>query len=229
MTRILEFRTRNEASAGLASDLRSILMKGLTRQIYASFVVSGGQSPAAMLRSLSVSTLNWSNITVVCSDERWVPVDHPDNNEKMIRNTLLQGAASDANFISLYRSGMSPEDACEVVNKELSQLALPFDVVVLGMGNDGHTASLFPDLPNINTLLESDNFCEVTRPRAADHRRITMTPKTLLRTRQISLLLFGAYKREVLQHAMGAGSASECPVRIVLHQSDIPVTIYWAP
>lgn len=225
----LAFNSRQEASTALADEIESTLAEMLSQKPVANLVVSGGTSPVAFFHSLRTRNLAWSLITVMPSDERVVPAGHPDRNDAMIKRELLVDAASNAHL-----QGLLPcQDAAEQAGSRGSATsafdAPDFDSVVLGMGDDGHTASLFPDSPTIETaLLSTESTTRVTVPRLKAER-ISLTPAALLNTRRIDLLFFGQDKREVFEAAMAPGPASTYPVRVVLHQDRVPVRVFWAP
>jgi len=208
------FKTREAASGALATELASVLGSVLAEHGRASLVVSGGSSPVQMFRALGSAPLAWENVTVVPSDEREVPLDHADRNEAMIRRELMTGDADRASMVSLYPAGDIPSR---------------FDAVVLGMGSDGHTASLFPDSPDLEAALASPvPLARLDVPRLGAHR-ISLTPAVLLATARLFLLFFGDEKREVFDRACASGAVSEYPVRTVLRQDRVTVEVYWAP
>ncbi len=220
---------REQASQALAKRLSLVLSEAIKERGGATLVVSGGTSPVRLFELLRQAPLDWSKVTVLASDERLVPVDSDERNESMIRRTLLSGAAAEASLVSLVSDPSDPAACEQFANDNLAQLEGPFDAVVLGMGGDGHTASLFPDAPDIESALVSDRLCVVQNVPSQQRTRISLTPKALLNSREIALLVFGDDKNSMLEKASAQGELSEFPVRIVLHQSQVPVTTYWAP
>lgn len=194
----------------------------------ATCVLCGGSSPVAMLHALRRCTLPWRQVTLIPSDERLVAVDHDDSNEAMIRNELLQDEAAAAKLLSLGGAGIPDRARLAGINAALGKLPRPLDLVVLGMGDDGHTASLFPTSPNLADALESHDECVLQRPEHLDVARLTLTPALLLDAREIVLLFFGEHKRTVYEQAINAGDVEELPVRCVLQQRKVPVTVFWA-
>lgn len=213
-TELLAFEDRAGASAALAEELGAVLSTAIGARGEASLVVSGGTSPVDLFRRLREQTLDWPHLTVVPSDEREVPPDHPDRNEAMIRRELLQGPASVAAMASLIPAGDIPER---------------FDAAVLGMGADGHTASLFPGSPDLEAALESTNHLQRLEVPQLDAFRVSLTAKALLSSRRIYLLFFGQEKLDVYQRALAGDDVTELPVRVLLQQETVPVTVYWAP
>ena len=137
----------------LASDVAAWLQQGVEERGSASLVVSGGSTPAPFFAALSNHKIQWSDVTVTLADERWVAATDELSNEKLIRECLLVNAAASAKFLSLYNGASSPDDGWQQCDDALRTLSAPYDVVVLGMGGDGHTASLFPATQGLHCLL----------------------------------------------------------------------------
>ena len=128
-------------------------------------MVSGGSTPKPLFEALRKTDLDWSKVTVTLADERWVPESDGDSNAAFVKNTLLQEKASAANFISLFVDGATPEEGVSQVHTRLQAIAQPFTVLVLGMGGDGHTASLFPDAPGTaEAMVETDSLVSIVKP-----------------------------------------------------------------
>ena len=192
-------------------------------------IVSGGASPLATFRALRRQRLPWHKVTVVPSDERLVPPDHEDSNEGMLRRELLQEEAAAAKLLSLAGT-INPEDTqLATLNARLAKLTRPLDIVLLGMGDDGHSASLFPDSPDIADALHSPDCCVLQQPAHLEAARLSLTPALLLDAREIVLLFFGAGKRAAYQRAVAGSDVEEMPVRFLLRQKVTPVSVYWAP
>jgi 6-phosphogluconolactonase len=208
------FETRSDAARALANELAGVLAAALERRGSAALVVSGGTSPVEMFHHLREQAIDWTNVTVVPSDERDVPPEHPDRNEGMIRRELLQGPAAAARLVSLIPPGEIPER---------------FHAVVLGMGSDGHTASLFPGSPDLQAALDSEDALHRLSVPGLKADRVSLTPQALLSSRRIDLLFFGEGKRAVFEQAARPGDPAEFPVRAVLEQDRAPVTVFWAP
>lgn len=224
------FEDRTAASRELATRLEADLATALaaTDDHSAVLVVSGGSSPQALYRMLAAADLDWSRVQVLPSDERWVPTDHPDSNAGMIQRCLLIGPASRAELVFLTPEP-GQDQVLEALNARLATLPRPFAHAVLGMGADGHTASLFPTAPDIEAALISPRHCLAQDVPGLSHPRISLTVGTLLEASRISVLAFGIDKRAVMERALGDGPARELPIRAILHQQQVPVDLYWAP
>jgi 6-phosphogluconolactonase len=204
----------------------------------ASLVVSGGSTPAPVFARLCESDIDWSQVKVTLADERWVPPGHADSNESLVRDTLLVKKASAAEFVSLYRDGISPEQALTEVAHDLNKMASPFTVVILGMGNDGHTASLFPDAPGAQLSgamdLNSSESVAIMHPASVPQTRITLTRRALLNARHRILHITGEQKSQVLYDAIGDSPNNGyrdgmAPISGLLLESPESVSVFWSP
>jgi 6-phosphogluconolactonase len=222
-----KFETRDAASAAAAARIAGLVKIRLDRDQQASFVVGGGSTPARCFEFLSGYDLNWKEVRVVLTDERWVPGDHKDSNERLVRETLLRDKASAGSLLPLYQGDLSVDERCDSLQTELK--GAQFAVAMAGMGADGHFASLFPDADNIQAGLNPQNrlYYMPVRTSASPHPRISMTLGALLQSDEILLLFFGEEKRLVYEKAK-AGDTN-FPVAALLRQSGIPVDVYWAP
>jgi 6-phosphogluconolactonase len=215
----------------VAADLRG----AIARRGSARIALSGGSTPRAFLLELSKQTLDWARVTVLPVDERWLPPEHPRSNERLLRDTLLQGAAAQAQLLPLWRPSPTPEAALLPVSMRVANEALPLDVVVLGMGADGHVASLFPDLGQANPGyreigLQPRGRAPVLAVRsvAAPEPRITLTLSAIFTAPALYLHIEGAAKRAVLD-AASRDPRSPLPIRAVLAGAPTPPSLYWSP
>lgn len=214
----------------LAQDVAAMLRAGISERGQASLVVSGGSTPKPFFEALKRQKLDWEKITITLADERWVDADHADSNERLVREHLLTGGAR---FISLKNNAPTPQEGAAQAGQDLAAaFTLPFDVVILGMGDDGHTASFFPHAAELDGALEpanADTLCAgLTPPDYAPHPRITLTLPALLKARRIILHITGGGKQQVYTKACDAGPVEDMPVRAVLRQELTPVEVYWA-
>lgn len=227
------FSSREEASQAAADHAARLLGEAIESAGRASFVSSGGSTPKAMLEALSSADLDWTRISVGLVDERNVPADDPASNEALIRETLLQGPAASAQFEPLYR-GADEASANAMQSDALYAMILPADLVLLGMGNDGHTASWFPGAVDLSDALVTSRHNVVAIdasgcPVAGEVTdRITLSRSAIAGARAALLLIFGQDKRDVLDAAQSA-SIEDMPVRAALDDLSDKLVIVWAP
>ena len=219
------FSNASDAALALAEAVGAELRAGLKSRGAASLVVSGGRSPIPFFVALRGMDLEWSKVLITLADERWVPVTSEHSNEALVREHLLQDRAAFAKFMGLKTADDSPMRGISEINEKIANLARPFDVVVLGMGTDGHTASLFPGMPALTAMLNPRwalHAATATAP-TVPKERVTLTLRALLDTRHIFLPIAGAAKREVYEQARGGDK--EYPVSAVLCQRYAPVHV----
>ena len=223
------FDNREEAARAAADRIGEALQRRLEAQGDASVVVSGGSSPAGVFAELANRPLAWSDVHVILSDERWVPADHEASNEKLVRDTLLSGEAQRASLLPVYKAGVTIEERCRELNDELRLAPFPFACALLGMGEDGHFASLFPDAEDLDEGLDVDSgeLCIPVNTAASPYPRVSLTLSALSRSDEILLLIFGDAKRAVYETAKK--QANGHPVSHLLRQKRAPVHVYWAP
>jgi 6-phosphogluconolactonase len=223
------FESREEASLAAATSIAASLTRRLAVQPSTSMVVTGGSSPGQCYTALAKADLEWDRVQLLLSDERWVPPTHADSNEKMLRAQLLVENAAHAELLPMYAPNTSVAERCDVLNDSIATLNIPFACALLGMGGDGHIASLFPDLQDLDAYLEVDSstFFVPVETAASPHARISLTGSALTRSDEILLLFFGDDKRAVYERAKT--SATEFPVSRLLFQKRAPVHVFWAP
>ena len=191
------------------------LEKDLCENGQSTFIVSGGSSPVQIFKDLSAMQAKWSDINISLVDDRVVDKNHDDSNEKLVNNVLIKDEAKDANFISLCNQ-----------SKDLLNLKRPFGIMLLGMGEDGHFASLFPKLIETNPEyfdLESDSEIFFTEPMGNPcHRRVSMNLSMILESKDIFLLVSNEKKLEVLNQAK---SDKSLPLYYLLNQSKVDLKI----
>ncbi|MDJ0874189.1 MAG: 6-phosphogluconolactonase [Desulfobacterales bacterium] len=225
------FTERNRLAADLAAEIGKRLAVGVAESGRASLVVSGGSTPVALFEQLSAMDLNWPKVVITLVDERWVATDETDSNEHLVRSRLLRNKAAAAVFIGLKNTAATAAAGEAECERHLKKMPRPFDVLILGMGDDGHTASLFPGAQQLSraTDLRGVQTCMGIAPRTAPHERMTLTLPAILDARQIYLHITGRHKKDVLKQAQGEGPAEDMPIRFILRQQKTPVSIYWAP
>ncbi len=223
------FDSREEASAAAAERIAGALTRRLENQKAASLVVSGGTSPVQCFEALAHKDIDWSRVGIIPSDDRWVPREHDDSNEKLVRDKLLVNGAASADLLPFFAREVSVEERAAALDQEIRFAPFPFACSLLGMGTDGHFASLFPDAENLaeGLDLESRTLCLPVKTAASPHARISLTLAALSRSDEIVLLFFGDEKRIIYDKAK-AGNA-RYPVTRLLRQKRAPVSVYWAP
>lgn len=221
--RLVEYPDRAALYRALADQIAAGLAEAVKLRGAASLSVPGGTTPGPVFDLLAQMDLAWEKIAIVLNDERWVPEDSPRSNTALLRARLLQGPAAKARLVPLYAPAARPEDRLAELAEGLRP-HLPLDVLLLGMGADMHTASLFPGADRLAEALAADApLLLPLRAEAAGEPRITLTAPVLRAARQVHLLLTGSEKRAALQRALGL-SALEAPVRMVLDQA----SVHWA-
>ncbi len=213
--------------------IASVLDAAIAERGAATIALAGGSTPGPVYDRLGLCLIEWSRVTATLVDERWTPEHRPDSNARLVRESLLAGPARACRFVAFRRAGPTPQAAAERLDRAFRALPRPLDLVVLGMGDDGHIASLFPHAPELVTGLDprSAARCMAVAPghTAPLQPRVTLTARTLLDAQRVILLIRGAAKWSALQSALTAGPFEDAPVRAVLHQSLTPLEIYWAP
>ena len=215
----------------LADAAAEALAEALSGPEPRSLVVTGGRSPGPVYDRLSARDLGWRDVTVTLSDERWVEPGAPESNARLVRDRLLTGRAAGARFIPLKRTGAAPpEDAAAV--EPLLRSHLPWSAVLLGMGEDGHVASLFPGDPDLAARLDpdGDRLCVAVATAGLPPfvPRITLTFRALLAAGLVLLLITGESKRTMVRRIL-SDPAYAPPAAAVLRQSRTPVRVLWAP
>lgn len=228
---MLRFETTAALADQLAQDVADKLASAIKKNGSASLAVSGGSTPKLFFQRLSKHELNWKLVNITLVDERFVPADNDRSNHKLVSDNLLQNNAANAHFIPLYQSGASLEDAATLATVKTADICDPFDVVVLGMGADGHTASFFPEGDNLEIALDLDEPREVLPMTAetAGEERLTFNLSALHDARFLVLHIEGAAKLEAFEKALAELDEEEMPIRSVLNRADTKPVTYWAP
>jgi 6-phosphogluconolactonase len=182
-------------SQGFADFAATALQNTLNRKPQATLVVPGGSTPRHYLPALAKCKLPWDRITVTLSDERWVDVNDAQSNEKLIKQHLLSHLPENTPFVGLKTAHDNPIDAIEALHQRLDSLPLPISLTVLGLGEDGHIASLFPGM-NPDSL--STYHCVAVAPPIAPSPRMSLSLKMLASSEQIALVVTGEGKRRLL-------------------------------
>ncbi|MGA9333981.1 MAG: 6-phosphogluconolactonase [Rudaea sp.] len=225
-----EFDDSETLARTFARETADALREAIAARGHALIALSGGNTPRRFLERLGEQQLDWARTTITLADERWVPPDNARSNEHLLRETLLRGNAGAAHFVSLHVDTPTPEQGLAVVAERIANLVMPFDVVVLGMGDDGHCASLFPDGDNLQAALNPLGELRVMPMRAPDapEPRITLTLAALIRTRRMYLQIEGETKGRLFARIRDGDPAfSDAPVRSVLeHSHVVPIVLH---
>ena len=216
----------------LALDVANGLRAGIQTRGEALIALSGGTTPRRFLELLGQQSLDWTRTTVTLADERWVPPSDPRSNERLLRETLLRGDAAAAHFVPLYVSAPSAQDGHATIAANVAKLHFPFDVVMLGMGTDGHCASLFADGDRIDEALQTDSPARVLPMRApsAGEPRMTLTLAALVDTRAMYLHIEGEEKDRIFERIQAQDPAfAHAPVLRVLQHSPVLPKLFRCP
>ncbi|MCE8018076.1 6-phosphogluconolactonase [Halomonas sp. MCCC 1A17488] len=217
---------RQQLAAQLAEATCEALRQDLAQQERALLVVSGGSTPVPYFQALSRQELPWERVDVTLADERWVSETDAASNALLVRRHLLQDRAAAASFVSLTTDDETPEQGVEAVTRRIEALAWPASLVVLGMGGDGHTASLFPDSRELELGLTTDAPVLAARTPSQPQARISLSADRLHQARRHVLYITGDDKRSVLARALSGDDLRELPIRAFL---SCPLAVYWAP
>ena len=226
-----DFENGAALAEGLAVRVAGALADAVAARGSASLAVSGGSTPKAFFKVLSGKDIAWNKVTITLVDERFVPADNPRSNHKLAADLLLVDKAAAARFVPLYHAADTAEAAAGIATRETAAFSSPFDVAILGMGNDGHTASFFPGGNHLAEALDAGRERGILTMQAegAGEPRLTFSFSALQDARLLVLHIEGAEKASVLEKALSAQDETEMPIRAVLNRAQSPLEIYWAP
>lgn len=228
---LITFASREAMAARVADLIESTILSAPFADVQGELAVSGGTTPKALYENLAKRDLPWPQIRLTLMDERWVPVDHPRSNERFIRKAFA--AANNVRITGLYDGAATPREGAVDANRILDGYQKPFDTVILGMGDDGHTASWFPHADGLEMALGgSERVCAVRAIKSdvsgEELDRITLTLSAVRDARIILLLLAGEPKRETFARALEPGPVEDMPVRAIM-QARPDMWVCWAP
>ncbi len=227
MLKTSRYVNKNQLEKKFARKLANILRSAIEKNGAASLIVSGGSTPVGLFKELSNIALPWEHIVVSLADERWVDPADDASNEKLVKTHLLQNFAVDARYVSLKpTTAATVDDAIRHASTEMTSI-LPFDVVILGMGEDGHTASIFPCSNEWAEAVryDTDEFYVEVNPTTAPHTRVSLRLPSITNAKHIFLHITGDKKKAVLDAALEAEQA--LPIKQVIDQAE--VELVWAP
>jgi 6-phosphogluconolactonase len=224
-----DFANSKVLADALADDVAAQLRAAIAARGHALLALSGGTTPQKFMRALSRQPIEWPSVIVTLCDERWVPPQHERSNARLIREDMLDGAASAARFVPLYVDTPDPESGLEQVAAILGSLPLPIDAAVLGLGLDGHTASLFPDGDHIVAALDARGSALALpmRSPSAGEPRITLTLPVLAAARNLYLHIEGPEKRNVFARIVRGEDTRHSPLPALMRHADAPLAVYW--
>lgn len=225
------FEDKGELAKALAGAVAERINTAIETRGSAVIAVSGGTTPAKFFAALGKrKDVDWEKVTVTLVDERWVDETSDRSNAGLVNEKMLQGPAAVAHFIPLYSGGAEPDaEAMARTAEALKAIEGPLAAVVLGMGNDGHTASFFPGGDTLAEALTGTAPVLAIRAPGAGEPRVTLSLDRLLKTDGLFVHIEGEGKSAVLDTALGEGPVEDMPVRAVLRQDRVPVTIFWSP
>jgi 6-phosphogluconolactonase len=230
-TTVHAFIDQEDLLAALCTEIGERLTAALEARGNATLAVSGGSTPKPLFQRLHKLKLDWDKIHITLVDERWVDEANAASNAALVRRTLLKGRAAEAAFLGLKSLASSPRERVQLAEQRLRQLELPFDLVLLGMGQDGHFASLFPGMPGLERALNPNGrtlYFSADVPETGQ-TRLSLTLAGLLDSRSWILHIEGAGKWQRLGDAMTPGPVTALPARALLRQQRVPLDIYYCP
>jgi 6-phosphogluconolactonase len=221
--------SRSELESKLVAEIAQTLAQDIEHKGRATLLVSGGSTPLNLFKLLSNADIEWSKVTVSLVDERFVPDGHKDQNGELVKANLLQNKALKAQFIPLVQNAEDATSNLDQVRSSFSSNHFPLSVVILGMGTDGHTASLFPAAPELDEGMDlnQSEWLMITNPKVAPHQRITFTRKALLNTNRLILHCYGQEKALILKEAEQKLDYHIYPIAAFMGQDMIDLEVYW--
>lgn len=217
------YSTLDIAAKELSEALVKTMSEAISNRGMATLALSGGRTPKHVFKHLGNADMDWSRVTLALSDERWVPNDQLESNENLVRSYLQNGPAEKARFIPLYGGEETPQKGRSACERRLTEINWPMDAVYLGMGEDGHVASLFPGDSAVHS---SGDLCAAVSGTKTRSARMTLTAQALLDARKIYLLFNGDKKNKVYEKALMEGSRVEIPLRLLTLQKKRPLYVF---
>lgn len=229
------FDAREALIEALVAHLHALIESAVAARGQAVLALSGGSTPIPVYAAIAQHRMDWPKVRFVLVDERWVDADHPASNETALRHALAPALAAGASLVGMKTPHATAGQGLDSCLARYRTLAMPFDVVLLGMGEDGHTASLFPHAVGLMQALAAEAPpCAVIHAQhsavtGANTERMTLTLPAIINTREIILLITGEGKQRVLEQALGDGAVEAMPVRALLQQVELPLVVWSSP
>lgn len=223
------FNTQFELIEMLSKSIAIDLKKAIYKKGKATLIVSGGSTPIPLFKRLSEISLDWEKVSVGLCDERWIPSELEESNEHLVKTYLLQGHAKKATFVGMYMKDTDIKDAEISCGQRIKERLFPFDVLILGMGSDAHTASLFPDNVKLKEAmdLKNESMCIAIEPKTANYMRMSLTRQAILSAANIYLHFEGKEKLAVYTEAVSGFDIYKMPIRSVIMQDNKDVEVYY--
>jgi len=218
--------SHEQLAASLATAVAAQLRLALAARPRASLAVSGGRTPTEMLQQLSQQALDWHRVDVTLADERWVDEQNSASNAALVKTWLLKNNAENATFYPLFNGANSAALGQVHCQQQLQHMHWPLDVLVLGMGDDGHTASLFPLCPALPQALSTQDLCIATQAPVDPTQRMSLSANALMQAQHIHLHIEGAAKLQVLEQATALQDRNQMPIYTFIQQT---LNIHWCP
>jgi len=226
------FDSRGDMVIALREAITVALINGILSKGRASWAVSGGSTPKPLFESMQNVSLDWARVQIALVDERWVAPDHPRSNEAFMKASLARGKSSKARFLGMKTPHKTPFDAEEAVNERYGTIVRPFDSIMLGMGLDAHTASLFPDAEGLEKALDpsQDQMCVALKaPKSSvtgdEVDRMSLSAHAIMTAGHVTMMITGEEKRQILEDSLAKGS--NAPVGRLAQLK--PFDVYYAP
>jgi len=223
------FSNQEALIEALSQSILENLQKAIDEKGKASLMVSGGSTPKPLFEKLRKTVFAWDKVTIGLCDERWIDVSKEESNEHFVKKYLLQEEAAKAHFIGMYCEDRDIYTAQKICSQKIKEMLFPFDVLILGMGSDAHTASLFPENIRLEEAfdLKNQNFCIAIEPTTAPYTRMSLTRWAILGAKHIYIHFEGKEKIAVYEEAIGGDDIYTMPVRSVLNQEIKEIEVYY--
>lgn len=227
MINLNEFKSQEELLSSFCKEIINNLQKAIKEKGKASLLLSGGSTPKPLFEALSKIDIAWEKVNVGLCDERWIDSSSKNSNENLVKTNLFKNYAQKANFVSMFIKDLDINEAKDLCSQNIKNSLFPFDVLVLGMGEDGHTASIFPNNIKLDEAydLNSECLCVNMIPSDAPYERMSLNKKAILSASNIYLHFEGEKKQEVFNQALKA-NAYDMPIASILNNENKTIEVY---